>query len=161
MTGVTITPVMPRAIDRDAFAPFGQLLESPGEGSRLDFAGAVGNGQQDARPNLALIRARPAPERLRIAELECHPYSSQAFFPLDVDRYLVIVCKDDGTGSPDLSSLVAFRVKGTQAINYDVGTWHYGMATIGRPGLFAMLVFENGSPDDCHFRSIAPVEVSL
>ena len=77
------------------------------------------------------------------------------------DRYLVIVCRDDGTGSPDVSGLVAFLVKGTQAINYDVGTWHHGMVTIGRPGLFAMLVFENGSPDDCHFRSIMPVEVSL
>jgi len=161
MTGVTATPIAPREIDSDAFAPFGQLLEAPGESSRLDFAGAVGNGRQDARPNLALIRARPVSDRYRLTELERHPYSSQAFFPLDVDRYLVIVCRDDGTGSPDVSGLVAFLVKGTQAINYDVGTWHHGMVTIGRPGLFAMLVFENGSPDDCHFRSIIPVEVSL
>ena len=99
MTGVTATPIAPREIDSDAFAPFGQLLEAPGEGSRMDFAGAVGNGRQDARPNLALIRARPVSDRYRLTELERHPYSSQAFFPLDVDRYLVIVCRDDGTGS--------------------------------------------------------------
>jgi ureidoglycolate lyase len=161
MTDVVTTPIVTRAIDFDAFAPFGQLLESPGEGSRLDFAGAIGNVRQDARFNLALIRALPVTKRYRLTELERHPYSSQAFFPLDVDQYLVVVCKDDGTGSPDLSSLVAFRVQGTQAINYDIGTWHHGMASIGRPGVFAMLVFENGSPNDCHFCSVAPVEVSL
>ena len=161
-TGETAPAVIVvREIDAEAFAPFGQLLESPGGVPRLDFAGAIANLRPDARPNLALIRARPAPERLRVTELERHPCSSQAFFPLDVDRYLAIVCRDDGTGSPDLSSLAAFRVKGTQAINYGVGPWHHGMATIGRPGLFAMLVFENGSPDDCHFRPITPVEVAL
>lgn len=162
MTGITAVlaaPTASREIEREAFAPFGQLLESPGERSRLDYAGTVGNLRPDARPNLALIRAEPAPERLRITELERHPCSSQAFFPLDVEQHLVIVCRDDGNGSPDLSSLAAFRVRGTQAINYDVGTWHYGMTTIGRPGLFAMLVFEDGSPDDCHCRPITPIEI--
>src|SRR3954469_25991030 len=99
MTGVAATPIAPREIDSDAFAPFGQLLEDPGENSRLDFAGAVGNGRQDARPNLALIRARPVSDPHRLPGLDRPPSSSQAFFPLDVDRYLVIVCKDDGTGS--------------------------------------------------------------
>src|SRR3954452_15441385 len=105
MTGVAATPIAPREIDSDAFAPFGQLLDAPGESSRLDFAGAVGNGRQDARPNLALIRARPVSDRYRLTELERHRYSSQAFSPLDVDRYLATVCKNDGTGTPDVSSL--------------------------------------------------------
>ena len=79
-----VARIVAREIDRETFAPFGQLLETPGEGWRLDFAAAISDGRRVSRPNLALIRARPAPERLRIDRLECHPYSSQAFFPLDV-----------------------------------------------------------------------------
>jgi ureidoglycolate lyase len=156
-----VARIVAREIDRETFAPFGQLLETPGEGWRLDFAAAISDGRRVSRPNLALIRARPAPERLRIDRLECHPYSSQAFFPLDVERYLVVVCHDDGAGHPDLRSVAAFQVKGTQAINYNVGTWHYGMTTIGRLGTFAMFIFEGGSSDDCHFQAVMPFEISL
>jgi ureidoglycolate lyase len=151
--------LVPRTVDAAAVAPFGQLLEGPGEAWRQDFAAALHNGRATARANLALVRAQPAPPRLAIDRLERHPYSSQAFFPLDAEEYLVVVCRDDGSGRPDPSSLAAFRVKGTQAVNYAPGIWHHGMTTLRRAGVLAMLVHEDGTPDDCHYQPIEPFEV--
>ncbi len=80
-----------RPITAAAFAPFGQLLETPGEGARLDRAGALFNGREAATPNLALVRATAARLPLTIELMERHPHSSQAFFPLAGGRYLVMV----------------------------------------------------------------------
>lgn len=149
-----------RPIDRDAFAPYGQLLETPGEPWRLDFAGRVENLRPSARANLAMVRVEPAPLPLRLERLERHAHSSQAFFPLDVEGYLVVVCRGDAEGRPDPSTLAAFAVGPHQAINYAAGTWHHGMATLGRRGgTFAMLVHEDGSPEDCHFQAVDPFVV--
>src|SRR3954471_8257663 len=111
MTGTPAIRSVPlREIAADRFAPYGQLLETPGTGPRLDHVGEVVNRRPGARANLALVRAQPAPMPLRIAELERHPWSSQAFFPLDADDYLVVVARDDGAGRPDLATLAAFHV---------------------------------------------------
>jgi ureidoglycolate lyase len=146
-----------RPVDREAFAPYGQLLESPGETWRLDFAARLDNARPSARPNLALVRVEPSPLPLRLDRLERHPHSSQAFFPLDLDAYLVVVCRSYAEGRPDPSTLAAFSVRRAQAINYAAGTWHHGMATLGgHGGTFAMLIFEDGSPEDCHFSPVEP-----
>ena len=143
-----------------AFKPYGQVLSAPNNGTREDFAATVQNMRSSARPNLALIAAKPGQFPLEIRALERHAHSNQAFLPLDVSDYLVVVCRDDGSGRPDLSTLRAFRASGHAGINYNAGTWHYGMTTIGRAGTFAMLVHEDGSGDDCHFVDIAPIVVA-
>ena len=148
-----------RDIAADLFAPYGELLESPGNAARLDHAAEIANHRPAARANLAVVRAEPAPVRLEITELERHPWSSQAFIPIDVEQYLVVVARDDGGGRPDLATLAAFRVSGRQGISYRAGIWHFGMTTLKRSGIFAMLVHEDGSTDDCHFQAVEPFEV--
>jgi ureidoglycolate lyase len=146
-------------ITKSAFTPFGHLLETPGRMTRVDFAAEVANFRPSARANLALVRAGQAPERITIREMERHPLSTQAFFPLEVSEYLVIVAPGDGSGAPLLDGVAAFRVLGKQGISYNVGVWHCGMTALGGAGLFAMLVFEDGSPDDTQVRPVEPFEV--
>ena len=143
----------------EAFKPYGQVLNAPNNGTREDFVASVQNERSAARPNLALIGAKPGHFPLEIKALERHAYSNQAFLPLDVSDYLVVVCRDDGNGKPDLATLRAFRAGGHSGINCNAGTWHYCMTTIGREGTFAMLVHEDGSGDDCHFVDVAPIMV--
>jgi ureidoglycolate lyase len=138
-------------IGASAFAPYGNLLEKPLSGKRQNFAAQVENLRASARANLAIIRSEPFAMGTPITILERHPFSTQFFAPLDVDAYLVVVAKDAGDRRPDMASLRAFQVGAHQAINYNSGTWHAGMATLGRPGLFAMLVHEDGSPADCEY----------
>ena len=144
----------------EAFAPYGQVLNAPENGSRQNFVARVENNRPStARANLALITASPSPFPLEIKALERHAQSNQAFMPLSVGEYLVVVCNDTGEETPDLTTLRAFRVSGDVGVNYNPNTWHYGMTTIDAPGTFAMLVHESGGSDDCQFLDVGPIVV--
>jgi ureidoglycolate lyase len=149
-----------RPITHDAFRPFGSLLESPKTGGRQDFAAELVNKRLSAKTNLALVRSNPAPDRFAVDQLERHPFSTQTFLPLDVERYLVVVCKSDASGNPDLGTVQAFECEGTQGVSYAVGIWHLGMQTLDAPGVFAMLVHEDKTSADCEFRDVESFEVT-
>lgn len=156
----TLRTITARPIEANAFAPFGQLLEQPGNGSREDYVGRLDADQTGRRANLAVIRATPRPLPLRIDAMERHPFSSQAFMPLAVERYLVLVCPSKGDGTPDLDQLQAFICRGDQGINYSRGTWHHPMTTIGEPGTFAMFMWDELGPRDTEWSKVSqPIAV--
>jgi ureidoglycolate lyase len=144
----------PAPLTAEAFAAYGQALEMPAQAGRQDFAARVVNGRASAQPNFALIRVEPAPLPLTIDTIERHPASSQAFVPLDGGRYLVVVMRQGLDGGPDPAQAKAFVATEHQAINYDAGVWHVGITALERPTSFCMVIFEDGSPDDCHFRQL-------
>ena len=152
--------VTARRITEAAFAPFGRLLDTPGTHMRRDFAASVVNARATARANLALVRAPLAAPGVEVREMERHKFSTQAFFPLDVAEYLVVVAPDDGTGAPAPARACAFLVPGTCGFSYDIGVWHCGMTALAGAGLFALLVFEDGSRDDTHLHPVAPFRVT-
>lgn len=151
MRAIPVEPVTP-----DAFAPFGSLLVGPAPGPRQDFAARLENGRPGVAANLALIRSDPFAGLMPLARLEKHPHSSQAFLPLAVDAYLVVVAPDRD-GKPDEAAIRAFRVPGRVGLNYRAGAWHAHMMTLAGPGTFAMLVHEDGTEADCVFAPITPL----
>lgn len=156
--------VLARALTAQAFAPYGQVLQAPGaEAIRLEHAAALDNRRaQGAHPNLAIIRYKPKPLPLRAALWERHPLSTQSFIPMDVSRYLVIVCPATPEGAPDVARIDAFIAKPGQGISYNADVWHQGMAALDRPGVFANLIWQDGSQGDCEFCSTAQeVEISV
>lgn len=152
MLSLPLTP-----ITREAFAPFGQLLDTPGDQSRVDQVARLHNARPGALANMAVTRALPAALPFRVRALERHPFSSQAFIPLDVARYLVLVApgRDE---APDLSGLCAFAVPGTIGINYTAGTWHHGLTALDAPGIFTLFDFEDGTAGDVEIR---PLDVAI
>ncbi|MCJ2080359.1 ureidoglycolate lyase [Methylobacterium sp. J-090] len=149
-----------RPIDAAAFAPFGTLLEAPDVAPRQDHATVIENGRPGVRANLALIRSEPWSDRVPVTRLERHPHSSQAFLPLAVRAYVVVVAPDRD-GRPDEAELRAFRVPGHIGLNYRAGAWHAHMMTLDAPGTFAMLDHEDGGADDCHVVAITPIALTL
>ena len=83
-----------RSVNADSFAQYGQLLDVPEAPGRYDFQAELFNGRTDAKPNLMLVQADAQSLPLNMKVMERHPQSSQAFFPLDAKRYLVLVCPD-------------------------------------------------------------------
>lgn len=144
-----------RPIDAEVFAPFGQLLETPGGRDRLNHAAAAANLRDDAQINVCVVRAHPLALPHKITDMERHPFSSQAFFPLNVDQYLVMVAPPADNDTPDMARLQAFSVAGHQAINYSAGTWHHPLATIGGSGEFAVLMWEDGGDRDTDWSKVA------
>src|SRR4029077_16328327 len=98
-------------IDKEAFAPFGQLLPPapPGAG-RQELIEELQNDRASARPRLSIATTEAKTLPLTAVQMERHGDSSQAFTPLDCGSYLVMVAPHGGVGMPDLEKVRAFRV---------------------------------------------------
>ncbi|MDZ5695783.1 ureidoglycolate lyase [Chelativorans sp. M5D2P16] len=143
MTTVTATP-----LTREAFAPFGDVIETAGAESFLinggkcrrfhDLARVEAAGA-DARVLINIFRAEPYPMPLRLEMVERHPLGSQAFIPLAPRPYLVVVCPDEA-GRPGAPQ--AFVAHPGQGVNYARGIWHAVLTPIGEAQDF--LVVDRG-----------------
>lgn len=132
MTGTSATTTHEIKIDaltREAFAPFGDIIEA-GETptmminrgkcgrhhdlARLDFAG-------DGRAAISVFECQSYSLPLKLDMVERHPLGSQAFLPLSENPFLVIVAADDN-GRPRTPR--AFMTQPGQGVNYRKGIWH-------------------------------------
>jgi len=125
-------------LTHEAFKPFGDVIDCDGaarhytinEGyaeryhdiAKIDVAGESG------RPLLSIFRAKPRALPLRIAMMERHPLSSQAFIPLALRPFLVLVARPGDAPAP--GDLRCFRTQGSQGVNYARGTWHHPLIAL-------------------------------
>ena len=146
----TALPVEP--LTKEAFAPFGDVIETTGaeqlyinEGTTVRFhdLAALDLGQEGGRPLVSVFRATPRPIPIAVRMMERHPLGSQAFYPLAPEDWLVVVCA--GGDRPDQSTLRCFRASGRQGVNYRAGTWHHPLLVL-QPQDF--LVIDRGGPGD-------------
>ena len=145
-------------ISPDLFAPFGEVIDAGITLGRSDYVASVGNRRSQARANLATVRLAPTPLPATITQMEQHAYSTQAFVPLDVERYVVIVAPDLD-GKPDATAAIGFFVPAGIGISYRAGVWHTGMMVLDRTATFAILVHEDGTADDCTFCAVEPFQI--
>lgn len=149
--------LVPKALTREAFAPFGDVIETAGALARKinngtttrfhDLAKVETSGE-GARCLINIFRGDAFKLPVTISMLERHPLGSQAFFPLHSGKWLVVVGKDEGgiPGDP-----VAFMVEAEQGgpgetrlrgVNYHRNVWHHPLITLDEPGDF--LVVDRG-----------------
>ncbi|UGV28515.1 hypothetical protein E0H22_24370 [Rhodopseudomonas boonkerdii] len=145
----------------EAFAPYGEVLRPPDAIDRQHFAADLVNLRPDARLNLSIVRSPVIDLAIEVNELEHHPYSAQAFIPIDVDHYVVLVTLNSEDDLPELPRMKAFVATRHQGICYRPGIWHLGMTTIQRPGAFALLVYEDGTANDCLFCRIPAARLDI
>lgn len=130
-------------ITAEAFAPFGDLLRAEGEPDRIINQGLCGRHHDlaridvsDGRTGISLFDAVPRSLPYVLDMMERHPLGSQAFLPMSLQPFLVIVAPDAGDrpGAP-----VAFLTGPGQGVNYHRGTWHGVLTPLHAPGLFAVV----------------------
>jgi ureidoglycolate lyase len=136
--------IRPLPLTPGAFAPFGEVLAAEGAPDRIINAGLCGRWHDRARISFddagragisvfdAVPRALPYAFRL----VERHPLGSQAFVPMTLNPFLVIVAPDVG-GTP--GTPVAFLTTPGQGINILRNTWHGVLTPLHSPGLFAVI----------------------
>ena len=124
-----------------AFAAFGDVLDASGDPDRLINEGLCGRFHDRARLDFGSGRAGisifdAVPRRLPYAFslVERHPEGSQAFLPMTLHPFLVIVAPD-ADGRPGRPR--AFLTAPGQGINLLRGTWHGVLTPLAAPGLFA------------------------
>lgn len=135
-----------KPLTRAAFAPFGDVIEIEGSrhftinrgfAERYHDLATLDLAEQNGRPIVSIVRTTPWPVPVRIAMLERHPLSSQIFFPLTHDPFLIVVAPDDGPPRPQ--SVQAFITNGRQGINYRRGVWHHPLLAVGKIADFLVL----------------------
>lgn len=135
-----------RPLTREAFAPFGQVIDAEGWENRYfinngkcerchEIATAEAAGAE-ARVILSIFKGSPYPLPLKLTMVERHPFGSQAFMPLSQRPFLVIVAPDapDGPGEPQ-----AFITSPGQGVNYPRNLWHGVLTPIGQPQDFLVI----------------------
>ena len=139
-------------IDKEAFAPFGQLLPPapPGAG-RQELIEELQNDRASGRPRLSIATTEPKTLPHAALQMERHVHSSQAFTPLDCASYLVVVAPHGDRGMPDFEKIRAFRVPGDTGVNYKADTWHHPLSPLERVARFAILTFVDGTAGDEQF----------
>ncbi len=162
--------ILTAALTKEAFAPFGDVVSAGAQGGvaanqgtaqRFDFTCALHNDRPRSRANMVAVRCVPVALPLELKLLEQHPHSSQTFIPMIVSRYLVCVAPTGADGLPQLDGLKAFIGQPGQGINYRPGTWHHPLVVLDGPAHFAMLVWEDGTQQDCvEWRLPAPLIVT-
>ena len=124
-------------LTRDAFAPFGQVIEiegahhypiNAGNCERYHDLARVEIGGVHARPLISLMRSRGFTLPYTLTLVERHPLGSQAFYPLSRNPFLVVVAPDV-SGTPGLPR--AFLTAPGQGVNIAMNTWHGVLTPIG------------------------------
>lgn len=134
-----------------ALGPLAEIITPPETfGDRRFFTDAIIASGSGLAPVFHTNRVAPSCLPLVVDRLERHPHAAQAFMPLDVSRYVVLVAPDTGAGAPDLGRACAVMLSGNRGILYRPGTWHMGMSVLDGPGVFAVLMWRGRTDDDVH-----------
>jgi ureidoglycolate lyase len=148
-------------LTQEAFAPFGRVLVQPTNG-RLDLIEELENARANAKARLSLATLEPVALPYTATEMEVHPFSSQAFVPVDLSRFIVLVAPGRGDGGPDTDRMQAFVCDRAAGIMYAANVWHHPMRVLDRQGSFAVLTFVDGTADDETFVPLAePVVIDV
>ncbi len=123
-------------LTQDAFAPYGDVIESEGRDSyfinngmaeRFHALARVETKGDEAYPVISLVKSKKFDVPRHVDHVEHHPMGSQAFLPIDQTPFVVVVAKAGEAPTPD--QLQAFVTNGRQGINYHAGTWHHVLLT--------------------------------
>ncbi|MGB0965207.1 MAG: ureidoglycolate lyase [Litorivicinus sp.] len=112
----------------EAFAPFGDVIESANAASVFEINNGYTTRVHDLfQPELLGTNTRVLvnyflgrPRPLEVSMVECHPYGSQAFIPMQPFDWWVVVAEE-----PKFENLRVFRARGDQGVNYRPGVWHH------------------------------------
>jgi ureidoglycolate lyase len=147
----------------EAFAPFGDVIETAGHTPRLINEGTserfdnlapvdvLANG---GRPLISIFKATPRALPFKVTGLERHPLSSQAFYPLDGLPFLVVVAEPGGSPR-EAGRIHAFRASGNQGVSYRRNTWHHALLALGRTCHF-LVIDRGGSEENCDEVGVEP-----
>ena len=150
---VTPLPLKLQALTAEAFAPFGDVIDTGGRqaeginyGHTLKFADLALADTADGggKTVLHIYRSRPVSLPLKIEIMERHALGSQAFMPLHPRPFIVVVAP--AGDAPLAEQVTAFITNGQQGVNYHKGTWHHYQITLDEPGDY--LVIDRAGPGE-------------
>jgi len=123
-------------LTREAFAPFGDVIElagatqipiNLGTTTRYHDLANLDVTDEGGRALVNLFRGQARELPFEVKMLERHPLGSQAFLPLAERTWLVVVAP---AGDLDVTKIRAFVTCGWQGVNYAKGVWHHPLIAL-------------------------------
>ena len=134
----------PAPLTRQAFAPFGDVIEMEGSAhytinqgftERFNDLAFVDVASDGGSTNVSLFLGQPRPAPIEIRLMERHPLGSQIFIPLQDRPWLVLVAED----VHDFATYRAFTATGLQGVNYARNVWHHPLLVLDPDSRFAIV----------------------
>ena len=151
-----------RPLTATSFAPYGEVLEAPGDAGRTYIEQALANGRPGAKPSLSFTLSKvPASLPFKVVQMERHQFSSQSFVPMDRGRFLVVVAPKLESGGPDAARAEAFVGGPGQGVTYGMDVWHHALTVLDAPMRFAIFMWLERSATDEEFVDVSPFAVSV
>ena len=159
-----------KPLTREAFAPFGDVIETAGAHhypinrgtiERFDDLASIDVGD-DGRVVVGIVECtRPTQAPVAVKLVERHPAGSQAFIPVGDVVMCVVVAPPGDTVKPE--DLRAFVSNGRQGVNYRRGTWHMPLAAF-ETGQRLIVIDRGGPGENCEeleFDSTVEISVDI
>ena len=138
-------------LTREAFAPFGEVIEA--SAAAQHFTINAGNTERyhdlariepgpDGRVIVSIFRGQPRTLPFTVNMMERHPLASQAFVPMSGKPYLVVVAP--AGEAPKVEDLKVFLTRGDQGVNYATGVWHHPLLAL--EGVCGFIVIDRSGP---------------
>lgn len=161
-TPAELLRLVPRPLEREAFAPFGEVIEA--SDAVQHFTINAGNTERyhdlaniepgaGGRASVSIFRGQPRQLPFKVEMMERHPLGSQAFVPLSGRAYLVVVAP--AGPAPKVEDLHVFLARGDQGVNYAPGVWHHPLLALGEVSDF-LVIDRSGPGDNCDEVELAP-----
>ena len=152
-TAKPATHIIAQPLSAEAFSPFGDVMEAAdrfevrvineGHTSRFHNLAALTLDADGGTAAISIFRSQPHALPVAIRSMERHPLSSQAFFPVGPQPYLVVVAPP---GKFEALKIRAFIAQPGQGVNYHPGTWHHYSLALNSVSDF--LVVDRIGPDE-------------
>lgn len=157
--------IVAHPLTREAFAPFGAVIDKEGGesypingGKARRFHARAKTDVLDGAVVLNIFEGSPYLFPLKLELVERHPHGSQAFMPLTLAPFLVVVAEDmpDGPGEPQ-----AFVTHPGQGVSYNRNTWHGVLMPIEEVQDFLVVDYGGDQKNLEEFRFEQPWEIHL
>jgi ureidoglycolate lyase len=150
-------------LTREAFAPFGQVIELAGArhfpingGSTERFHALATVELHEGEAIVSVFRAQPRALPFTLIEMEYHPLGSQAFYPISGHPYLVVVAPQGP--APKVADLRVFLAQADQGVNYRAGVWHHPLIGLNTVCDF-LIVDRQGPGENCVVEPLPPTAI--
>ena len=137
--------IRPEPLTREAFLPFGDVLETGGVKPELiNFGNTRKFGKladitiaEGGRGQVSIYRSHAIELPFRIRLMEAPPLGSQAFYPLHERPFPVVVALPDTV--PGAADIRVFLSNGRQGVNIHPGVWHHYQLTLGQDSEYIVI----------------------
>jgi len=158
--------INPQSITKENFSKFGDMITTAdiqpieineGYAKRFDGIANLNTSKDNGETTICIFSALKRSFPMKIDMMEKHPLGSQAFIPMRLTTFLVLVAPEGN--KPDINKIEAFIVPPEIGVNYNPGTWHFPL--IATEDMNFLVVDRKGSGENLILEDLSKKEIFL